>query len=177
MSANSQKFPIDLKFARYPDSGDPKLDKELLTLYNGIRNVAGDYFDNDIPAVPFSALGAGAVGNGTYTYFFRIREGMCRLDATLAIGATTNLGGGIVPIVFATPVGFPPLANQVSSGTAVIFCAAAVPQLQTGIVFCNPPGPGLVIHLPQAGIVTPAFPGVWAAGDSISFSIDYPYVK
>lgn len=175
--ASDQKYPIDLKFAKYPNTGDPKLDMELGILYNGIRNLAGDYFDNSTPAIPFKAAGPGAVGNGTYTYFFRIREGMIRLDATLAIGATTALGGGAVPILFATPVGYPPLANQVSSGTAVIFCAAAVPQLQTGIVFCNPPGPDLVIHLPQIGIITPAFPAAWAAGDSISFSIDYPYVQ
>jgi len=175
--ASDEKFPIDLKFAKYPNTGDPSMDRELMILYEGIRNLGGDYYDASTPAVPFTAAGAGAVGNGTYTYFFRIREGMCRLDATLAIGATTFLGGGVVPVVFATPVGFPPLAQQVSSGTAVVFCAAAVPQLQTGIVFCNPPGPGLVIHLPQGGVLTPAFPAAFAAGDSISFSIDYPYIK
>lgn len=174
--ASSEQFPIDLKTPLYPNTGDPTIDFQLGILYKGIRNLAGDYYDNTIPAIPFQAAGAGAVGNGALTYLWRVRGGMCRLDFQIAIGATTFLGGGAVPILFTPPTAFPPLGTKASSGTAVIFCAAAGLVAIPGVVFCLPPGPNLAI-ITAGGALTPVFPGAFAAGDSISFSIDYPYVQ
>lgn len=175
---STQKFPIDLKFQRasLPSSSDVPIDELLQILYDGIRNVAGDFYDtSSIPNPPFQAAAPGAVGNGSLQWTLRVREGMCRMDFALTFGATTFLGGGAVPVLFTYPVGFPPLAPFGSTGTALVFNAAAG-GIFTGTVFVpNPIGAGFAIHLPQIpGILTPAVPAAFAAGDFIGFAIDYP---
>ena len=167
---------------RYPLSDNPQGNwsedqiTEIISIYNSVHLLAGNFFNQaaDIPAVPFSAAGPGAVGNGTLLYRYNVVGGRVQLDFQLAFGATTALGGGVGAVGFATPVGFPPIA-QISSGTAVIFCAAAAPALSTGIIWTN--GGLMTINIPSlAAQLTPVVPAAFAAGDSISFNINYPYI-
>jgi len=191
--ALTNKFPVDLKFPRFPRAihSASDLHNELQDIHNGINFGLGSYFNAaiDRPTFPGAAAnipwgtagGPGVLGAGVLNYVYRVREGMCRLDFSLAFGVGTVLGGaGAFELTM--PVSLvPALANVLaSSGTCTIFNAAGG-GLFSGIAMIINVGGILYIqiHLPQLvvpGLLGLVVPAAWAAGDFISVSIDYPYV-
>ena len=172
MPQNNQSLINFRDLGRFPGGfrTDEELNMELQRLHNALAKIQY-YFPPYVdfaPAIPFGAQVAGGVGNGILINQYQIRGvNNCTWKGALTVGGTTFMGGGPGPLNFTPP--FASVFNGTASGTMIAKVAGVFIGGECAMI-----GVGATLNFYfDTGVIPTGVAPAWAAGDFITFAIDY----